>query len=113
MVKYIVFKAVGGLIDVTWLFHFESDLKRIISSYVLILSLLVGAFVVYVYVCTRREGMGTQGNCSPKWCIVYILIMTCTSNMIKYVRVEGNVCFILYNYSYHCPINSSYLPRKG
>ena len=36
----------------TWLF--ESDLNWIISSYVLILCLFVGAFVVYVYICMSR-----------------------------------------------------------
>ena len=42
----ILFPTVGGFIYLTWLF--KSDLKRVISSCVLILCLRVGSFVVYV-----------------------------------------------------------------
>ena len=51
--------------------NFKSDLKRVISSYVLILSLRVGSFVVYVSICRRRKGMGKQGHYDPKWRIVH------------------------------------------
>ena len=60
---------VGGLIYLSWLL--ESVLKRVISSHVLILCLFDGAFVVYVYICISEEGMCTQGDYSPKMCIVY------------------------------------------
>ena len=68
-IKYIISKMVGGLIYLSWLL--ESVLKRVISSYVLILCLFDGAFVVYVYICISKEGMCTQGDYSPKRCIVY------------------------------------------
>ena len=65
----ILFQTVDGLIYLTWLF--KSDLKRVISSCVLILCLRVGSFVMYVSICKRRKGMGTQGHYNPKWLIVH------------------------------------------
>ena len=53
----------------TWLF--ESDLNRIISSYMLILCLFVGAFFCVCLYLYEKVGDGYTGGLEPKMVCIY------------------------------------------